>query len=256
MDLGQYCGLCAATDVAILAEVWPLGRKSGSIHSANRLMDQNTLKARVAREAIEHVPSDCVVGVGTGSTANYFIDELARIKSRIEGAIASSEASATRLKSAGIRVLDLNSVADLPIYVDGADEITRHLHMIKGGGGALTREKIVAAVAKKFICIADESKLKDVLGDFPLPVEVIPMARSYVARELVKLGGHPELRQGFTTDNGNLILDVRGLKILNPVELEGAINQIVGVVTNGLFARRGADVLLLGTSTGVKTMSA
>ncbi|MEQ1879702.1 MAG: ribose-5-phosphate isomerase RpiA [Burkholderiales bacterium] len=218
-------------------------------------MDQNTLKARVAREAIGYVPPDCVVGVGTGSTANYFIDELARIKGRIEGAVASSEASAARLKSVGIRVLDLNSVADLPIYVDGADEVTRHLHMIKGGGGALTREKIVAAVAKKFICIADESKLKDVLGDFPLPVEVIPMARSHVARELVKLGGHPELRQGFTTDNGNLILDVRGLKILNPVELEGTINQIVGVVTNGLFARRGADVLLLGTSAGVKTMS-
>jgi ribose 5-phosphate isomerase A len=233
----------------------PLKRKSGANHGAKKQMDQNTLKARVAREAIGYVPPDCVVGVGTGSTANYFIDELARIKGRIEGAVASSEASAARLKSVGIRVLDLNSVADLPIYVDGADEVTRHLHMIKGGGGALTREKIVAAVAKKFICIADESKLKDVLGDFPLPVEVIPMARSHVARELVKLGGHPELRQGFTTDNGNLILDVRGLKILNPVELEGTINQIVGVVTNGLFARRGADVLLLGTSAGVKTMS-
>lgn len=218
-------------------------------------MDQNSLKRQVAREAIGYVPPDCVIGVGTGSTANCFIDELACIKGRIEGAVASSEASATRLKNAGIRVFDLNSVVELPVYVDGADEITRHLHMIKGGGGALTREKIVAAVAKKFICIADESKLKDVLGEFPLPVEVIPMARSHVARELVKLGGQPELRHRFTTDNGNLILDVRGLKILNPVELEGALNQIVGVVTHGLFARRGADLLLLGTAAGVKTMS-
>jgi len=218
-------------------------------------MTQDELKKAVAKAAIAHVPEDCVVGVGTGSTANFFIDELARIKGRLEGAVASSEASAARLKVAGIRVFDLNSVDELPVYVDGADEITRHLHMIKGGGGALTREKIVAAVASKFVCIADEAKLKDVLGAFPLPVEVIPMARSYVARELVRLGGHPELRQGFTTDNGNIILDVRGLAIVNPVALEGEINQIVGVVANGLFARRGADVLLLGTRDGVKTLT-
>jgi ribose 5-phosphate isomerase A len=218
-------------------------------------MNQDQLKKAVAKAAIAHVPDNCIVGVGTGSTANYFIDELAGIKGRIEGAVASSEASATRLKNAGIRVFDLNSVTEVPVYVDGADEVNRQLHMIKGGGGALTREKIVAAVARKFVCIADESKLRDVLGAFPLPVEVIPMARSYVARELVRLGGHPELRLGFTTDNGNVILDVRGLEIVNPVELEGALNQIVGVVTNGLFARRGADVLLLGTPGGVRTMT-
>jgi ribose 5-phosphate isomerase A len=218
-------------------------------------MTQDELKKAVAKAAIAHVPEDCIVGVGTGSTANFFIDELARIKGRLEGAVASSEATAVRLKAAGIRVFDLNSVDELPVYVDGADEVTRHLHMIKGGGGALTREKIVAAVAGKFVCIADEAKLKDVLGAFPLPVEVIPMARSYVARELVRLGGHPELRQGFTTDNGNVILDVRGLAIVNPVALEGEINQIVGVVANGLFARRGADVLLLGTRDGVKTLT-
>lgn len=218
-------------------------------------MTQDELKKAVAKAAIAHVPEDCIVGVGTGSTANFFIDELARIKGRLEGAVASSEATAARLKAAGIRVFDLNSVDELPVYVDGADEVTRHLHMTKGGGGALTREKIVAAVAGKFVCIADEAKLKDVLGAFPLPVEVIPMARSYVARELVRLGGHPELRQGFTTDNGNIILDVRGLAIVNPVALEGEINQIVGVVANGLFARRGADVLLLGTRDGVKTLT-
>lgn len=218
-------------------------------------MNQDQLKKAVAKAAIAHVPDNCIVGVGTGSTANYFIDELAGIKGRIEGAVASSEASATRLKNVGIRVFDLNSVTEVPVYVDGADEVNRQLHMIKGGGGALTREKIVAAVARKFVCIADESKLRDVLGAFPLPVEVIPMARSYVARELVRLGGHPELRLGFTTDNGNVILDVRGLEIVNPVELEGALNQIVGVVTNGLFARRGADVLLLGTPGGVRTMT-
>jgi ribose 5-phosphate isomerase A len=218
-------------------------------------MTQDELKQAVAKAAIAYVPEDCIVGVGTGSTANFFIDELARIKGRLEGAVASSEATAARLKAAGIRVFDLNSVDELPVYVDGADEVTRHLHMIKGGGGALTREKIVAAVAGKFVCIADEAKLKDVLGAFPLPVEVIPMARSYVARELVRLGGHPELRQGFATDNGNVILDVRGLAIVNPVALEGEINQIVGVVANGLFARRGADVLLLGTRDGVKTLT-
>jgi ribose 5-phosphate isomerase A len=218
-------------------------------------MDQNELKKAVARVAIAHIPDDCIVGVGTGSTANFFIDELAGIKGRIEGAVASSEASAARLKAAGIRVFDLNVVSDVPVYVDGADEVDHQLHMVKGGGGALTREKIVAAVAHKFVCIADASKLKAVLGAFPLPVEVIPMARSHVGRELLRMGGRPELRQGFTTDNGNLILDVRGLTITDPVGLEAAINQIVGVVTNGLFARRKADVLLLGTPDGVKTMA-
>jgi ribose 5-phosphate isomerase A len=217
-------------------------------------MDQDQLKKAVAKAAVDHIPDNCIVGVGTGSTANYFIDELARIKGRIEGTVASSEASATRLKQAGIRVFDLNVVSEVPVYVDGADEINRQLHMIKGGGGALTREKIVAAVAQKFVCIADAGKLKDVLGAFPLPVEVIPMARSHVGRELLRLGGNPELRQGFVTDNGNLILDVHGLSIADPVALEAAINQIVGVVTNGLFARRGADVLLLGTQDGVRTM--
>ena len=217
-------------------------------------MTQDELKQAVAKEAIKHVPDDCIVGVGTGSTANYFIDELGKIKHRIEGAVASSEASAQRLRKHGIEVHDLNNVKDLPVYVDGADEITRHMAMIKGGGGALTREKIVAAVARQFICIADDSKLVDVLGRFPLPVEVLPMARSYVARELVKLGGQPAWRQGFTTDNGNVILDVHNMSILNPQELEATINQITGVVTNGLFARRGADILLLGTAKGVETL--
>ena len=217
-------------------------------------MNQDQLKMAAAKAAIAYIPENCVVGVGTGSTANCFIDELAAIKGRIEGAVASSEASAARLKNVGIRVFDLNAVAEVPVYVDGADEVNRQLHMIKGGGGALTREKIVAAVAQKFVCIADASKLKDVLGAFPLPVEVIAMARSHVGRELVRLGGKPQLRNGFTTDNGNLILDVHGLSIADPVGLEAAIDQIVGVVTNGLFARRGADVLLLGTAGGVRTM--
>ena len=218
-------------------------------------MTQDELKQAVAREAVKHVVEDAVVGVGTGSTANFFIDELAKIKGRVSGAVASSDRSAERLKGHGIRLFDLNSVNELPVYIDGADEITEHLAMIKGGGGALTREKIVAAAAKKFVCIADESKLVPVLGKFPLPVEVIPMARSYVARQMVKLGGQPELRANFTTDNGNVVLDVRGLSILNPAELEAAINNIAGVVTNGLFARRGADVLLLGTRTGVRTIA-
>ena len=211
------------------------------------------MKQAAAKAAIALVPDDCVLGVGSGSTANFFIAELAGIKRRIEGAVASSEATAKRLRDLGIRVMDLNGVNELPVYVDGADEVTRHLAMIKGGGGALTREKIVAAVAGKFVCIADATKFVDVLGTFPLPVEVIPMARSYVARELVKLGGHPEWRQNFVTDNGNVILDVHGLAILNPAEIEGALNQIAGVVASGLFARRGADVLLLGTAEGVKT---
>jgi ribose 5-phosphate isomerase A len=218
-------------------------------------MTQDDLKRAVAKAAIEYVPVDCIVGVGTGSTANFFIDELAKIKHKIRGAVASSEASAKRLQGHGIEVLSLNDVSDIPVYVDGADEITRHMHMIKGGGGALTREKIVAAASKKFICVCDESKLVEVLGKFPLPVEVIPMARSYIAREIVKLGGQPKLREGFTTDNGNIILDVHNLQIMNPVELETSLNHLPGVVTNGLFARRGADVLLLGTANGVKTMT-
>ncbi|MCX7154423.1 MAG: ribose-5-phosphate isomerase RpiA [Betaproteobacteria bacterium] len=217
-------------------------------------MTQDELKQAVAREAIKYV-QDPIVGVGSGSTANFFIDELAKIKGRIDGAVASSEKTAERLKAHGIRVIDLNSVDVIPVYVDGADEITEHLAMIKGGGGALTREKIVAAVARKFVCIADESKLVGVLGKFPLPVEVLPMARSYVARQMVKLGGRPELRQGFTTDNGNIVLDVYGLSIVKPMELEGEINQITGVVTNGLFARRGADIALLGTPQGVKILT-
>lgn len=218
-------------------------------------MTQDEMKQAAAKAALAHVAGGGVVGVGTGSTANFFIAELGRIKHKLDGAVASSEASAQRLKQLGIPVLELNSVKDLPVYVDGADEITRHLAMVKGGGGALTREKIVAAVARKFVCIADATKLVEVLGKFPLPVEVIPMARSYVAREIVKLGGRPEWRQGFVTDNGNVILDVRNLEILKPVELETTINQIAGVVTNGLFARRGADVLLLGTEDGVQTFT-
>ena len=218
-------------------------------------MTQDALKQAVAKAALAHVPVGRIVGIGTGSTANFFIDELAAIKQKIDGAVASSEASAQRLKKHGIEVLQLNDVSDVPVYFDGADEITRHLVMIKGGGGALTREKIVAAVAKKFICLADQSKLVDVLGRFPLPVEVIPMARSYVARELVKLGGQPALRQGFTTDNGNVILDVHNLQILKPLEFESTLNQIPGVVTNGLFARRKADILLLGTDKGVQTLT-
>ncbi len=215
-------------------------------------MNQTDMKQAAAQAAIAYVEDGSVVGVGTGSTADFFIAELGKIKHRIDGAVASSEGTAQKLKALGIAVYDLNSVKDLPVYVDGADEITPHLAMIKGGGGALTREKIVAAVARKFICIADQSKLVDVLGKFPLPVEVIPMARSYVAREIVKLGGQPAWRQGFTTDNGNLILDVHNMSITDPVALEAALNQIVGVVTNGLFAQRGADVLLLGTPTEVK----
>jgi len=216
-------------------------------------MTQDEMKQAVAKAAIAHV-TDGIVGVGTGSTANFFIAELGKIKHRIEAVVASSEGSAKRLTELGIRVVDLNGVNELPVYVDGADEVTRHLAMIKGGGAALTREKIVAAVAKKFVCIADRSKLVDVLGKFPLPVEVIPMARSHVARELARLGGHPQWREKVVTDNGNLILDVHGLSILNPVELETTINQITGVVTNGLFARRGADVLLLGGENGVETL--
>ncbi|RZT75773.1 ribose-5-phosphate isomerase [Azospira oryzae] len=223
-------------------------------------MTQDELKQAVARAAADYVASrvaeDAIIGVGTGSTANCFIDALAAMKGRFRGAVASSEATAARLKGHGIPVLDLNDVSTMPVYVDGADEVTPKLHMIKGGGGALTREKIVAAVAETFICIADGSKLVQALGKFPLPVEVIPMARAQVARELAKLGGTPKLREGFLTDNGNIILDVHGLSIADPVDLESRINQVVGVVTNGLFARRGADILLLGTPEGVKTLSA
>jgi ribose 5-phosphate isomerase A len=214
---------------------------------------QDELKQQVAKKAVEYVKSG-IIGVGTGSTANYFIEELAKVKHKIDGAVASSEATAQRLRGHGIEVFDLNSVNGMDIYVDGADEVTEHFHMLKGGGGALTREKIVAACADKFICIVDASKLVPVMGKFPLPVEVLPMARSYVARELVKLGGQPILRD-FTTDNGNVILDVHGLTILDPVALETRINQIVGVVTNGLFAARCADVVLLATQDGVKTLS-
>ena len=217
---------------------------------------QDQLKLEVARAAMAYMVEGAVIGVGTGSTANFFIDELAAWKSRIRGAVASSVKSAERLRGHGIEVLDLNDVEDMPVYVDGADEINRAMHMIKGGGGALTREKIVAAVAKKFICIADASKLVPVLGAFALPVEVLPMARAYVMRELAKLGGTPRLREGYTTDNGNLILDIAGLAITDPPALESAINQIAGVVTCGLFARRPADVLLLGTPDGVKTCTA
>ncbi|TCW33755.1 ribose-5-phosphate isomerase RpiA [Gulbenkiania mobilis] len=215
------------------------------------MLTQNQLKLAVAQKAIEFVPDDAIVGVGTGSTVNLFIEELSRIKGRIRGAVSSSEASTERLKAHHIPVFDLNAVDDVPVYIDGADEINHYLHMIKGGGGALTREKIVAAVAREFICIADETKYVSVLGQFPLPVEVIPMARSHVARELVRLGGHPEMRHGFTTDNGNIILDVHGLSIAKPVEMEETINQIAGVVTCGLFARRRADVLVLGRQNGV-----
>ena len=215
-------------------------------------MNQDELKQAVARDAIAHVVDDAWIGVGTGSTANFFIDELARIKHRIKGAVASSVKTAERLKAHGIPVDELNNVGPLPVYVDGADEVTEHGAMIKGGGGALTREKIVAAASRKFVCIVDGSKLVDVLGRFPLPIEVIPMARSYVARELVRMGGQPELRQGFTTDNGNVILDVRNLKILDPVKLETELNQVAGVVTVGLFARRGADTILIGGENGVR----
>ena len=223
-------------------------------------MTQDELKQAVARAAADyvtsHVAPGAVIGVGTGSTANCFIDALAQVKERFRGAVPSSEATAKRLAAHGIPLLDLNDVTSMPVYVDGADEVTSQLHMIKGGGGALTREKIVAAVADSFICIADGSKLVQTLGKFPLPVEVIPMARAQVARQLAALGGTPKLREGFVTDNGNVILDVHGLTITDPVDLETRINQMVGVVTNGLFARRGANVLLLGTAEGVKTLTA
>ncbi|MHB8535608.1 MAG: ribose-5-phosphate isomerase RpiA [Sulfuricaulis sp.] len=218
-------------------------------------MSPDEKKKAVALAALEYVESGWVIGVGTGSTANHFIDALARIKGKLDGAVASSNATADRLKQAGIPVLDLNASGDLPLYVDGADEATKHLHLIKGGGGALTREKIVAAASAKFVCVADDSKLVDVLGRFPLPVEVIPMARSLVARKIVQLGGQPVLRENFKTDNGNIILDVHHLNILNPVELEEKLDHLAGVVTNGLFARRPADVLLLAGDRGVRVLT-
>ena len=218
-------------------------------------MTPDEKKQQVAKAALDYVVPDTIIGIGTGSTANYFVDALATIKHKIEGTVASSNATAERLKKHGIPVFDLNSVDEISVYIDGADESNRHLHLIKGGGGALTREKIVAAVSKKFVCIADDSKLVDVLGKFPLPVEVIPMARSYVARQIVKLGGQPCWRENFVTDNGNVILDVSNLQIFEPVKLEETLNNIVGVVTNGLFAKRPADVLLLGSDQGVKVLS-
>ena len=218
-------------------------------------MNQDEMKKAVAEAALDYVESGTIIGVGTGSTANYFIDALADIKHKIDGTVASSVASAERLKNHGIEVLELNMVNEISVYIDGADETTKYLQLIKGGGGALTREKIVAAASRKFVCIADEIKLVDILGTFPLPIEVSPMARSYVARELVKLGGEPVLREGFTTDNGNVILDVHGLQIMEPAKFEAQLNNIAGVVTNGLFAIRPADVLLLGTSEGIKTLT-
>jgi ribose 5-phosphate isomerase A len=217
-------------------------------------MNQDEMKKAVAKAALEYVKPDTVIGIGTGSTANYFIDYLADIKGKIEGTVASSEASAERLKSHGIPVFDLNMVDQISVYVDGADETNRQKHLIKGGGGALTREKIVAAVAKQFVCIVDETKVVDILGKFPLPVEVIPMARSYVARELVKLGGEPAYREGFKTDNGNIILDVHNLEIMEPTHFEQELNNITGVVTNGIFAMRPADVVLVGSESGVSTL--
>lgn len=221
-------------------------------------MTQDELKKAVAKAATDYITPrlerDSIIGVGTGSTANFFIDMLADLKNEFDGAVASSEATAERLKSHGIPVYDLNSAGELEFYVDGADETNERLELIKGGGGALTREKIVAEVAKTFICIADESKKVGILGDFPLPVEVLPMARSHVGREIVKLGGDPVYRDGFTTDNGNIILDIYNMDISRPIQVEERLNNIVGVVTNGLFARRPADLLLLGTSTGVESI--
>ncbi len=218
-------------------------------------MSQDALKRQAAEKALEFIEEDEIVGVGTGSTVNFFIDALATKKHLIRGAVSSSEASTARLRQHGIPVYELTAIDRLPVYVDGADESNHLLELIKGGGGALTREKIIAAVAEKFVCIADESKLVKKLGKFPLPIEVIPMARSHVAREMVKLGGDPVYRDGFETDNGNHILDVHNLDILHPIALEQKINQIVGVVTNGLFAARSADILLLATADGVKSMT-
>ena len=218
-------------------------------------MTQDEQKQAVAREAIKHVVPDSWVGVGSGSTANFFIDELAKMKNDIKGAVSSSEKSTARLRGYGIEVEELNNVDNVPVYVDGADEADRNLRLVKGGGGALTREKILAAAAEKFVCVADDSKLVAVLGKFPVPVEVIPMARSYVARQIVRLGGNPIWRDGFVTDNGNIVLDVYNLNLTDPAAVEAELNQITGVVTNGIFARRPADVLILGTDGGVRTIT-
>ncbi|MFV2005766.1 MAG: ribose-5-phosphate isomerase RpiA [Gammaproteobacteria bacterium] len=217
-------------------------------------MTQDEMKRKAAEAALEYVINDEIVGVGTGSTVNHFIDCLAEIKHKIEGAVSSSVASTERMEGYGIRVYDLNEVNGIEVYIDGADESDHYLNLIKGGGGALTREKIIAGASKKFVCIADESKLVDVMGTFPLPVEVIPMARSFIARELVKLGGRPVYREGFVTDNGNNILDVHDLKIMEPVKLENELNKLPGIVTVGIFANRPADVLILGTQEGAKTV--
>lgn len=217
-------------------------------------MNQDAMKKAAAEAALVYVQPGMIVGIGTGSTANHFIDLLAGIKHKVEATVASSIASANRLEAHGFRVLDLNEAGQLSLYVDGADESNEHLHLVKGGGGALTREKIVAGASDKFVCIADDSKLVNTLGKFPLPLEVIPMAQALVAREMVKLGGNPVLRTGFTTDNGNIIIDVHGLEITNPVEMENRLNQIPGVVTNGLFAIRPADVLILAGANGVRTL--
>lgn len=219
-------------------------------------MTPDRKKQLAAAAAADHILENTVIGIGTGSTVNLLIDEMAARKLRIQGVVSSSEASTERLKRHGFDVVDLNAAGNLDLYVDGADESDRQLRLIKGGGGALTREKIVAAASRRFICIADDSKLVDVLGRFPLPIEVIPMARSYVARELVKLGGHPVWRERFVTDNGNQIIDVHNLKIVDPVGMEEQLNQLAGVVTVGLFARRKADVLILGTDAGAKTVTA
>lgn len=217
-------------------------------------MDTEAAKRHAAEAALEHVRGCDVIGVGTGSTVRYFIEALEQIKGRFEGAVASSEDTAERLRSIGIHVLDLNATGTLPVYVDGADEATRHGALIKGGGGALTREKIIAAASREFVCIIHQAKLVDVLGDFGLPLEVIPMARSYVAREVTRRGARPEWREGYVTDNGNHILDIHGLRILDPAALETDLNGIAGVVTVGLFAHRGADLLLVGDDNGVKTL--
>ncbi|MEK9785471.1 MAG: ribose-5-phosphate isomerase RpiA [Gammaproteobacteria bacterium] len=215
-------------------------------------MSQDQQKRHVAEAALDFIESGEILGVGTGSTVNFFIDALAKIKGKIEGVVSSSEASTERLRAISLRVLDLNRTGDLSLYVDGADEATRHLHLIKGGGGALTREKIVASASRRFVCIVDESKLSPYLGSFPLPVEVIPMAQSLVARKLIKMGGQPELREGFTTDNGNVILDVKKLDLTDPLAMETKINLLAGAVENGLFAARRADVLLVGSASGVE----
>ncbi len=232
-----------------------VGMMLAYINSRSSPMTQDEMKIAAAAAALEYVESGMIVGIGTGSTANHFIDLLATVKGKIDGTVASSVASEDRLKSHGIPVMDLNNAGQLSIYVDGADESDKYLNLIKGGGGALTREKIVAGASDKFICIADESKLVDVMGEFPLPVEVIPMARSYIAREIVKIGGKPILREGFTTDNGNIIIDIHGLEIMEPVKMETHFNQLPGVVTIGLFAQRPADVLILGTPNGAKVIT-